>query len=444
MPTDEELIIEAGQDESFGFGNAAGKGTIGTGLLGASTYMMRGQTPGGIRRTAADYASNRLEGFYKKGAWKAPRYGLELTKTASRMGRDAWFNLSNADFYNKTGVSPVLIRDLEDINKNRNTVLNKYLSSPKGFSKKDALNEIKFGEKKFWFKATNDKANQLLFGGSISPDIERIVGDKVKLTNMDDFIKSTGGNKEIANYVMTRQPSINARGQTILNPKGLQFIKYSPSKFGDVLRATQFDRNMYETLLDLKKNPKNAANIIASRTGKTFSQSGTKFMFAISPKGKPDWDWGGFNSVAVWDKENPTKVRFVATDVPDVDIKGRPVPGSGGKYPAIKYVDSKEITISEAALKDQDIQIEPKKTGRKNKLGAGRPVKLRKASDLDEYKSLFTKDQQIGVDNLKSKRMSHKMSSFSKMKKLGRNLPGALGLAMNAWAMYDIYNSMKN
>ena len=74
MPTDEEVMIEAGQDESFGFGAMAAKGAIGTGLLGASTAMMRGQTPGGIRRTMADYASNRLEGFYKKGAWKTPRY----------------------------------------------------------------------------------------------------------------------------------------------------------------------------------------------------------------------------------------------------------------------------------------------------------------------------------------------------------------------------------
>lgn len=58
MPTDEELIVEAGQDESFGFGNTVGKGAIGTGLLGASTYMMRGQTPGGIRLASADYARN--------------------------------------------------------------------------------------------------------------------------------------------------------------------------------------------------------------------------------------------------------------------------------------------------------------------------------------------------------------------------------------------------
>jgi hypothetical protein len=56
MPTDEEVMIKAGQDESFGFGAMAAKGAIATGLLGASAAMMRGQTPGGIRRTTADYA----------------------------------------------------------------------------------------------------------------------------------------------------------------------------------------------------------------------------------------------------------------------------------------------------------------------------------------------------------------------------------------------------
>ena len=60
MPTDEELLIEAGQDESFGFGAMAAKGAIGTGLLGLSASMMRGQTPGGIRLASADYARNFL------------------------------------------------------------------------------------------------------------------------------------------------------------------------------------------------------------------------------------------------------------------------------------------------------------------------------------------------------------------------------------------------
>ena len=252
MEEDDLTLIQAGEDPNFGFSNlpAGVKGITGLGLIGASAAIMRGQTPGGVRRASADFASNRLEGFYKKGAWKTPRYAWELAKTGGRLGWSAAGNIVNSEFYNKTGVSPVVMRDLYDIDKTKNIAENKYLAKTKGYYKKSAINDMKFAEKKLYFKLSNDKANHLLFGGKSSPIIDKIIGDKVKLTNVDDFIKAANGDRDIANYAMRRQPSIVSRGQTIDNIKGLQFIKYKPGKFGDVLWATQFDKRMYKTMLD--------------------------------------------------------------------------------------------------------------------------------------------------------------------------------------------------
>jgi hypothetical protein len=274
-----------------------------------------------------------------------------------------------------------------------------------------------------------------LFGGKSSPIINKIIGDKVKLTNVDDFIKAANGDRTLANYVMTRQPSIVSRGQTIDNIKGLQFIKYKPGKFGDVLRATQFDRGLYKTMLDLKNRGtiNNALNIIPKKYNPKFING--KFVFSLSPMFKPDWDWGGFNSVAVWDPKNRTtrgKIRLMATDVPDVDIKGRPVPGSGGKYPAIKYVDSREITISEGSLKKEGIEIKkPVKTGRTNKPGGGRPPKPRAASDL-KYNRIFSQEDIKELNKLKDTRKRFNLSKVKKLGKLGRRLPGAAGIALLA------------
>ena len=100
MPTDEEILIQQGQDESFGFGTLGKIGT-GAGLIGASGIMMRGQTPGGVRRMTADYARNFLPSFYSQNALtrihpklnQAVQYTKELGMTGLKIGRDALNNI---------------------------------------------------------------------------------------------------------------------------------------------------------------------------------------------------------------------------------------------------------------------------------------------------------------------------------------------------------------
>lgn len=463
MPTDEEILLEKGQDESFGFG-ALGKIGTGASLMGASLYGARTATPGGIRRTTADYASNRLEGFYKKGAWKFPRYFWELTKTGARMGRDSYVRLDNSEFYNNTGISPVVMRDLENIKQTKKQAEFDYRNYKKGYTDVSYKNDRKFAEKKLYFKLSNDKANQIIFGGTSSPLIDKVVGDRVKLTSASDFLKASDNNKNIANFALEQHSSIRNRNQSIDNPKGLQFIKYKPGKFGDVLRATQFDRRLYHTMLAIKNAPSaQSVETIIANAKYLPEKRGGKIMFSLSPQFKPDWDWGGFNSVAIVDPKNKTtrgKIRFIATDVPDVDIKGRPVPGSGGKFPAIKYVESKEITIGEPKqFKDQGINfkandelIQRKSPNfyQRVKSWFTKPIygrtayhKKNRAKEILNYNSLFSAEQKQALQNIKSARAATKVSALKGVSRFGKNIGGPIGIAMAAWGLYDAYKYMK-
>lgn len=132
----------------------------------------------------------------------------------------------------------------------------------------------------------------------------------------------------------------------------MKFIKYSNLQFADVLRGAQFDRNVYNRMLDLKSLGKTsdigtALNMLKGKgVSNAIPVSGNKVVFSISPNIRPNYDWGGYNSVAIWDKRKPDKIRLIATDVPDTPLKG-----TQGKVSGIKYVDSKEITITDKKLK---------------------------------------------------------------------------------------------
>jgi hypothetical protein len=466
MPTDEEVMIEAGQDESFGFGAMAAKGAIGTGLLGASTAMMRGQTPGGVRLASADYARNFLPGFYGKGGILHPKarqglkYASEGVKTAYRLGKDATFGFTSSEFYNKTGVSPVLLKNINEIETTKNLINDQYLKGQ--ISKSQALTEIKKAEKIAFFKASSDKANRMIFLGKSSKELDNIVGDAVKQTGKKDFIHSMAGNRKdrnrIANYVFTRQDPLTKAGfknLDMVNANNMKFIKYSNIKFADVLRGAQFDRNVYSSMLSLKSLGKtdeisSALNMLKGRGIKNAQVvSGNKVVFSVSPSIKPNYDWGGYNSVAIWDKRRPDKIRLIATDVPNT-----PVPLTGGKVLGIKYVDSKEISITDKKINNlftnktvdparREAALRGWETRRANQLAAGiKPLPI--SDDLLDRNPVIGKGRYQKMQDLMSKRKNFSISTANRLSKLGRRLPGALGLAMNAWALYDMYKMTKD
>lgn len=468
MLTDEEILLEKGQDESFGFG-ALGKVGTGAGLIGVSAAMMRGQTPGGIRRMTADYARNFLPSFYSTSGLgrlsptlnKGFLYGKELASTTLKIGRDAAYGVTNSEFYNKTGISPTLIQNIDEVDLTKEKVIQDLKDNK--ITKDVAVREVKNSQKRMLFKASSDKANQLIFFGKSSKELDNLVGDMVKETDTKDFIKSVGHsknsstNKRIGNYILQQQPPIRNRNLAnvdITNPNNLKFIKYKNVQYGDVLRGAQFDRNAYNAMLQLKnsKGKGNLMNLASSlRNVNNATVIGNNIVFSISPAIKSQYDWGGYNAVGIWNKNSHDKIRFIATDVPDT-----PLPGTGGKVPGIKFVDSKEITISDSKVVEEMNsnslrKINPAEHERR-RLAALKGWETRRAGQTgqqlnlfgDEYKDIQEIKGTRGIEKhridkfniLKNKRKNFAVSTATKMSKLGRRLPGALGVAMLAWSMF--------
>tara|TARA_R110000823_G_scaffold44247_5_gene114788 strand:- start:851 stop:2272 length:1422 start_codon:yes stop_codon:yes gene_type:complete len=468
MKSDEEVLIEAGESEDFGFSNPAAQAALGTGLIGASSLMMRNQTPGGVRLAAADYSRNFLPGFYGQGILPQKlqqygQYGLEGVKTAGRLGFDATVGFTRSEFYNKTGVSPVLLKNIKEIELVKSKMNFDYLEGT--IDKTSALREIKKAEKIAFFKASSDKANRMIFLGKSSDELDNIVGNAVKETNKKDFIKSMGiknstrGN-EVANYVFQRQPDLLKAGFRDLNsvtPKNLKFIKYSNLQFANVLRGAQFDKNVYNAMLGLKnlgnvKELDSAVNLLEKMKLSSVKPIGNnRVVFSVSPSIKPNYDWGGYNSVGIWDRREPGKIRLIATDVPNTPVKG-----TSGKVLGIKYVDSSEIKISDPKIKKifAPKLIDPAITER-HRLAALKGWETRRANLelqgikipetdlLKDRNPVIGKERYSKLQNLTKKRKDFKISGLKRLSKVGRRLPGAAGILLNGYALWNAYTSKK-
>ena len=66
------------------------------------------------------------------------------------------------------------------------------------------------------------------------------------------------------------------------------------------------------------------------------------------------------------------------------------------------------------------------------------------ADDLLDRNPVIGKGRYQKMQDLMSKRKGFSISAASRLSKLGRRLPGALGLAMNAWALVDAYKAIKD
>lgn len=153
MDFEDNTILNQSQKEGFGFNDIPFgiAGSAGLGLMGASAMMMRNQTPGGTRLLTADYARNYLDDFYRTGGPLPPKmhqglkYFEEALKTGGRITKDMLFGLQNTEFYNRTGVSPVLMQNIKEIDITTDAANEQYLKGK--ISKKQALHQIKKAEK---------------------------------------------------------------------------------------------------------------------------------------------------------------------------------------------------------------------------------------------------------------------------------------------------------
>ena len=311
---------------------------VGTGLLGTSLYKMAKDIPGHPMKLAADYSHNFLKGFYGQGVGKFKQGQLVAKEGMKATGRMAKGIVSpfQTIAYKQTGIAPHLYKQYLNSEKQIESITKQFIKGGLGFD--EAKNQIRNLEKQIHFKLTNDYSNNYFYGTRPKKPLYDYANKYVKLSSPKAFKKAAGG-KEIANYVASRQPGISGY-------KGATYLKYTTAPWSDVLRGAQFDRNFYNAMLKLKNAKSLDSAVITMKS--VFPGSGVdvrkgKLLFNMSPGIRPDFDWGGYNAVGIWDPKDKGKIRIIATDKRDLfGVK------FGGKD-MINYVDSKEVGITEAA-----------------------------------------------------------------------------------------------
>jgi hypothetical protein len=106
----------------------------------------------------------------------------------------------------------------------------------------------------------------------------------------------------------------------------------------------------------------------------------------LSPSIRPNYDWGGFNAVGVWDPKNSTKIKIMATD--KRDLFGVKL----GGLDTVNYVESKDIEIADLKEKLEH------KTPVKRKSGYKRGPYKTSVTRLDKAKKLRLNKGKIGQD----------------------------------------------
>ena len=305
-------------------------------------------------RRVADYMHNYLDGYYGPGVtnWqKTQLMGREAAKASRRFAYNSLLDPVEVLAYDKTGIPPQLHRRYLGAEKEIARLTNMYTSGRISFD--DAKFQIRNIEKQVHFKLTNDFSNAHMFRQTPQNALSDYASKYVKKSNPGDFYKSAGGNN-IGRYAL--------RQWNLPSSKNVLFLKYATPAWADVVRGAQFDPNFYRAMTTLKNHKGNVNMAVEkvnalSRRG-YFNPMATikdgKVVFQTSPRWKSNFDWGGYNSVGIWDPEKKDKIRIIATDKRDV-IGGF----KGGGRDAINYVDSKEISIKEATRKIKEASNDP-------------------------------------------------------------------------------------
>lgn len=317
----------------------AGATTIGGGLL------YRAADDPKYKRMMTDSMHNYLTGYYKGGAGLGTKVGLQAQEAVigSMSGIKQSINSADSYAYQSTGISNRL-QDKMKFNFNEiERVKNEFKAGR--MSWKQANNSIKFLLKESHFKITNDYSNARLYDAQGSKPLKDYVTRK--------------GSPTAKPYV---RPSSLKEATSLLGKEELQYAKdiwgigkdpgvkmqmYGRQSLQNPLRAINFDRRVYHAFQemggrihatgkltrnqvlgalqhqDLLYSQKQLYNMAAYKTKMQFNPlfrdlGKGKVAFNLSPAMKPNYDWGGFNGMVVWDKNKPTEVKLIATDKRDV------------------------------------------------------------------------------------------------------------------------------
>jgi len=343
---------------------AAGTGYVGLAGIKSTADEL------GNRSRIASYPNNFLKGFYGGGKLnQAAAFGEEVLANTVPIMRDI-VDPRTSYAYKKTGLSTrgygelmKLEADNKNLRNNMQRLSNKEdslietdvdNSNKKQLQRvqsefKDKKRQLASSQKKQHYKIINDYSNRYLYNknpGKVD-DVARYAKQFVtKIDNVSDAQRIMGNSPKAMAYI--------AEAHGITNLKNAVYLKHTmPPKTGDVLRGIQFDPKVFRLFgkmneLDSFDNLKREQVIkMAKSVGLSVENeaSATKLFFRVSPRGKPNYDWGGYSGVIEWNPENKGKVKFHASD--KRDLFGMKL---GGKN-VLNVVEPKTITIPEVITK---------------------------------------------------------------------------------------------
>lgn len=330
-------------------------GLGGGGLLATALHKTIKDLPGeSIFKTLSDYTHNFPRGYYNVGkAGKVGKLAWEGTKGVGRMGR-SFVNIPMRIAEKTTGIPDYLYRDHlsgeREIQRIKNDYIKNYGKGGMTFNKAKTL--VRNIEKQTHYKLINDYGNRFLYNVPPGNDaLAKYAKQYVTGVSQKTFVKDIGSRK-IADFIASRQPG--AEGVA-----GVKWLRHINPGWGDVLRGAQFDRNFYSAMKMLKGfkgDHKDAMSMMHSMMERTDAKAlkNGKMAFSLAPSIRPNYDWGGYNAVGVWDPKDPHKITIAASDRRDLGP-------FRGKRVVVNYVKPKTIDINVLTKEVKNLDDIPRK-----------------------------------------------------------------------------------
>jgi hypothetical protein len=295
-------------------------GAAATGLGAYSYSQLSGQ--GGLLNKYAQYSDNFLKGHYTKGTLdkvtglpvrKGINFAKEGFKATGRLGK-SFFSPIHSVTQSQTGISRNAYNLYNNAQNQINMVIQDYIENDV-IKPEFAQQKIRNLEKQVHHKLVSDYSNNWLFGTKRKGAITEYGSKFVKRAYHKDFIRIMGGEGN-AGYIANQWPGIGRDFKTFAP---LRFLEYKNVPWADTIRGAQFDKKFYNIMGTLKQNGKNPNMLFEMlqsefpeikpemtsyiKNGKTHF----KIRFNTPPSIRPNYDWGGYNAVGMWDSRNPNK-----------------------------------------------------------------------------------------------------------------------------------------
>ena len=332
----------------------------------APAILFRG---GKARRLWASGLNKFLKGFYGKGRGQFGKAGIfskELAVSTPRLAKQVSSPRESFAF-NQTGLSSKARHLIAQNERAKQNILAQYKQGVITDLDK-AKRLVRSSQKMTHHQLTSDFRNNFMYYGSpkkraLDAYINRL-GPTGKATKSKPFVEFL--NKEGATVLHGADELeyiSKVHLDVLKNPiKFTDFALYNELPIQQVLRAGQFDSRLYKIMTDIEAfgGKESIVDVIGviKKHGLPFKElKNGKVAFNISPRGKPNYDWGGHNHVSFWEKDFPGQMRFAASDRPDifgVKLGGRSV---------LNLSTTKRIKLPEAKkslLKDRESLIKDK------------------------------------------------------------------------------------